>query len=316
MRLPKLRLSLLFLSLASAACTAGDVDLTGKRCPCAPSWICDEARDECVPRRPPDGGVSNDGGMDGAIVTDGGDADVDPPDADVEIDAGGSDAGPPPDGGIDAGADPTGCDDEHAAAIICDGFEELPSFARWTQARHAATTTASPVFRGSAAFAAPISSDSILAYLYLRAPTAIGSGELFARTYLFLPASSPAERMTIVHLEQSGSPYDYAELRLTDGGLTLAVKSDDVVTIAPELPMPRDRWVCLELRVAVASSGGTAEVFVDGVSARSLDGLDTLPAPGYSTFYVGISWIGMEQTRPSVLYMDEVVVDTARVGCD
>jgi len=100
------RLPLVFAStLVLGACNLGEVDLTGKECPCAQGWVCDRSVNECVrdldagPDAGPDAG--RDAGLDAGM-------DAGPPD-------GGPDAGPPDAGPpctvlmvVDTAADPTG----------------------------------------------------------------------------------------------------------------------------------------------------------------------------------------------------------------
>jgi hypothetical protein len=48
---------LLFVLAAVAACRVPDLDLDGKRCPCAPDWTCDVASQTCVQGLPIDSAV-------------------------------------------------------------------------------------------------------------------------------------------------------------------------------------------------------------------------------------------------------------------
>lgn len=83
------------------ACTAGEVPLEGKDCPCAPGWYCDPVDDVCVrgEAQRDAGGTFDSGGPadDGAV---GRDADATMRDAGETGDGGGGGGG---DGGIDAG---------------------------------------------------------------------------------------------------------------------------------------------------------------------------------------------------------------------
>lgn len=115
-------MSRLPLAVASAclvlgACSLGEVDLTGKECPCAQGWVCDRAANECV--------REHDGGPDAGPE----DAGLDAGPADGGVD-GGPDAGPPDAGPpcailmvIDPAVDPTGDPDVVArleASFECD----------------------------------------------------------------------------------------------------------------------------------------------------------------------------------------------------
>jgi hypothetical protein len=84
----------LWPALGAPGCVIADPDLSGRRCPCIAGWVCDEARDVCVP-------------------------------------LGGSDAGVLPDApDLDSGRPrPTG--DGFPDAIFCEDFEG-DDLARWT----------------------------------------------------------------------------------------------------------------------------------------------------------------------------------------
>ena len=102
----------LFALLGTAACTAGDVDLEGRACPCASGFTCDVARDVCVRGSGPrDGGAIDaplfDGGAVDAPPTDAGRHDAGPADAGA-FDASTPDGGPPDGGPLDAGPSDTG----------------------------------------------------------------------------------------------------------------------------------------------------------------------------------------------------------------
>ena len=89
-----------------AACNLGEVDLTGKECPCAQGWVCDRSVNECV--RALDAGP--DAGPDAGIDAGPRDAGEDGGPLDAGEDSGPADAGPPCAilMVIDPAADPTG----------------------------------------------------------------------------------------------------------------------------------------------------------------------------------------------------------------
>ena len=80
--------------------------------------------------------------------------------------------------------------------------------------------------------------------------------------------------------------------------------------------LPRDRWVCIEMHIAVSTMpNGAIELFVDGNPAGSASGFVTSPAGGYTSFGVGFTYSEPGQEAATV-YVDEVVFDRTRVGCD
>lgn len=243
----------------------------------------------------------------------GGDASFDAgkPDAAAPMrDAGASDpdAEPTP----DAGRDTTACDDVLSGALLCDGFEA--GFSAWTMVRFAEGATI-PTYRGVASMRATSSPASAVSYLFSNRIPRVVSGELYARTYLYVPGVGTPRWLAVLHLEESGDPWDYAELRMVDGELELAARSATDARSARAGAVPRDRWFCVELRVLVAD-GGEVELFVEGTSAAAIRATDTLHASPWQTFYTGISYRGPTQTGRIEIFYDEVVLSTTRIGCD
>lgn len=307
------------LLLVAFGCSFDEVELSGKACPCASGWVCDPATLLCVPLLPADGGLDATRADAAAIDAPTSDRAMPPTDA-PGLDAG-PDAGPrdsgfdggPIDAGLDAGPpDPTGCDDLHAGALLCDGFESDADFAEWTENR-GASETMTPVYRGDWAMRATSSTSDNTNYVFERF-TDVTSGELFVRTYVYLPSGSPAEHLVLAQLEEGGAPWDYAHVALRSGALRVGHRKGSTYVYRDGPPMPRDRWVCLELRVEVASAG-TVQMFVDGASAASFSADTNLSRP-YSTFYIGISYRGSSQTGTANVYMDEIVLSRSRIGCD
>jgi hypothetical protein len=301
--------------VAVAACSFEDVDLDGKTCPCAAGWECDPGTLRCVPLAP------RDGGFDARLVD--GDTPPDAParDGRVPIDAPGVDAPPvidadldaPFDGGFDAGPDETGCDDVHAGAMLCDGFEAGAGFPDWWMNRGAAYAT-DPVYRGNYSILVHSSVASTLAYLY-ESFEEVTSGELYGRAYVYVASDQTAESLVILHLEESGSPYDYAELQIQGGVLRVGARNRTAgFEYVNGPPMPRDRWVCIELGFAIGTSA-TIELSVDGVPAASLPH-DTTRTMPWRILYAGISNRGSAQTGTVELYMDEIVLSRSPIGCD
>lgn len=290
------------LMLAALGCSFDPVDLEGKGCPCSPGWVCVEAENLCVPRAPRDAGRD-------ALAEDG---EAPPADAGVDGEVPPIDSGT--DAGLDAGPlDDTSCDDANADALICDGFEEGSGFTMWAMPR-GATYAGDPAYRGSYAMQASTSTSMALAYLYGSFPET-ASGELFARAYLYVPASASLGHFPVLHLEEGGAPYDYAEVRLQDDEVRAVSKYGGVTTTLTGGAMPRDRWTCVELRVLIGSPG-EVELYVDGTSVDAATGVTTALSGPYRVFYAGISNRATGQTGNATLYMDEVVLSTSRVGCD
>ena len=263
--------------------------------------------------------------------------DLDPPDA-VRFDASTADASLDQDAGAaadaaadaaradaagaDASADaslPSRCDELYPSALFCDDFEERPAFARWDRTRGMVSATTARVQRGSGAAHVVVVADQSSASLDVVSLPGTRSGELFVRAYFWVPRDAPAEGLTLLHVEEQGEPWGYAEIGLVDGALQLRAATGATAPRSAEFTggaMPRERWVCLEMRMLVAEPDGELDLFVDDSPSGHFEGVDTLTAQPYVTLYAGIPRIVIGvQTFPSELYIDEVVVSRSRIGC-
>jgi hypothetical protein len=98
----------------SAGCTIPDIELTGRPCPCAPGWVCEEGSHTCVLDAAADGAASD------AARVDGGGADGGPV---VTIDGGGARDGGGSDGGTIVTPDGGGCT---APASVTEVWGDAP----------------------------------------------------------------------------------------------------------------------------------------------------------------------------------------------
>lgn len=247
------------------------------------------------------------------------------PDAGASVDAGHDDAGA--DAGDDAGADAgdvqpldsTSCDDVHAGAILCDGFEGLPELSLWSRARGGVSYVSTPAYRGMNALRALLLPSPRIASIDIFGLPRVSEGEAFIRVYVWVPSASPVEGLTILNYEEPSEPWGKVRVRIVGGALGADGWSHDSSAALSSFgpPMPRDRWVCVEVRILVSDTAGEVELFVDGTPVAFLGPTDTAPAMPYQTLYAGITQddYGV-QTLPTELFMDELVVDTRRVGCD
>lgn len=298
----------------AASCALDDVDLAGKHCPCSVGWVCDDAANVCVRSLVrPDGAMPIDAGP---VSMDATTPDAAMPSRDGGLtDTGPADA-PPPDAGFDAGLSPTACDGPLSAAIFCDGFEDGPGFAAWTSgptARDGAVTWVEDVvYRGGGALRAEITASRGYAFVRTDTSPAVGSGDYWFRAYVRFPSgvalthfnfgySAPSGTAGVSYYIQDGRPYAFMEETMTSHPTTVM--------------LPRDVWICLEYHLVVSDTDGAVEIFVDGVSARSMTGVDTLVDAAYDRLAAGITYSASKQ-GPTTMYLDEVAVGTSRLPCD
>jgi hypothetical protein len=63
-----------------------------------------------------------------------------------------------------------------------------------------------------------------------------------------------------------------------------------------------------------ANRTGTGQLWIDGVLSASLPvGTDTRPANGWSRLKAGIEAVNTDAVQ---VFMDELVLDTTRIGCN
>ncbi|MBX3272215.1 MAG: hypothetical protein KF729_18265 [Sandaracinaceae bacterium] len=325
--------------IALAGCAVPDLDLEGRRCPCVEGWVCDVARDVCVPvggvadagtrdggatdGGATDGGATDGGAMDGGAMeagTDAGaldagdDAGADAASLDAGSDAAAPDAGPPP--------PPSLCGTTHASREFCDGFD-TGDLSRWTRSDTGVGGTVravtEPVYRGTHAmrFDCPRGCQWASA-----AVGRYGSGrtlpsDLWLRAYFYFPSTHPPSLELIQigddegHQTVVGSVWNASVVNWHAHNYLGGAYHDVMYAIG------FDRWVCVELHVSRDATEGGAELFVEGVRRHgelTLDGRGD-PMRRLDTFFVGVIYKDPTD-EAQLVYVDEVVVDGARVGCD
>jgi hypothetical protein len=301
------------LAVWASGCFVEELDLEGRRCPCADGWSCDAARDVCMRDAAPDAGR----GMDAAIP-DAGRSDAGRDDA-GRTDGGSSDAGMD-DAGRDGGRrdagdlDSTSCDDVNFGRVFCDGFESNMSFPEWdgtsTRVDGVTDRETSNVYRGTGAFSAVTSAPDSAAYLSNESLGPYASGTIWARAYLFIPSTPALDLVSVIYAGYDGND-----------GVAVEISGDEILlyNVLADVDMsggtiPLDAWFCVEIGVTIGTIGAVV-LRVDDVERARLDG-DTSSTPGYSILTVGLNWTSSLTNTASVL-VDEVVFHTSGpIGCD
>lgn len=65
----------------------------------------------------------------------------------------------------------------------------------------------------------------------------------------------------------------------------------------------------------VADTGGTIELRIADQVAANGSGFDTRPTGGFNDLKVGIPYSATLQTGAATVYLDNIVVDVAPIGC-
>lgn len=247
-------------------------------------------------------------------------------DAGPGMDAGpNADAGVPDEGGVDASLpdaaiDDTRCDDLHAGAIFCDGFEGADGFARWTSRYMAGATlapSATQTFLGAGSLHAQVmdAGGSTAVRRLLDSP--ITSGDIYLRAWVYLPGSfTITGSFSLLQAGYDASPWYHLSIGISATGLAeIFIDSEAGARSPTGALVPRDTWVCMEAHVAIANTGGVAELWMNGTLEAQVTDFDTQPALGYERIVAGIPYTDAAQAATEV-YLDEIVLSTTRVGCD
>jgi len=219
--------------------------------------------------------------------------------------------------GYDATGEPAPACGGHVGAFFCNGFEE-PLGDPWTPWDVGAVAiVTSPVYRGEGALVADTEGPMQNASVYA---TAIGehtSGDLYLRAYVQLPQTYTAASVELMAIRSSNhtSPSD-ATVLMVQNGMAAVYVAPISATFPSGVPVARDAWVCAELHIAISSTAGAMEAWIDGTLAVSESGLATIGPDGIGAIAVGILYTGPDQTDPAVVAVDEVVVSSAPIGCD
>jgi hypothetical protein len=293
--------------LTVIGCSVEPLDLSGRECPCIAGWVCVDNR--CVAS---DAGADT-GGSDTRAPTDTAtpiDTGV-PTDTSTPTDTGTMDTTMPP--------DPTGCDDVHAGALFCDGFEG-GDLSLWDGVRRPRDATATfvtdIVFRGDRA---------------LRAETLPGGtngagpevevfpvdgtiSEQWFRAYYYVPAD-PGLNLEIQQMREITGAYDWVHSLGTSGSNMHSHSLTPSLNVSSSSDVfPVDTWVCIETHVRLNDdTDGVIEVYWDGLRIME-SSLPTLTPRGLSQIFAGVSWKDSSATR--VVYIDELVADDEMIGCD
>ena len=298
----------LVLALSAGACVADAVDLTERECPCISGWVCDVAMNRCVPAAdgrvtPMDGGVEPP--MDTGVRRDAG-----------GTDAGGTDAGPPDSGPPDAGPPASNCETVFSGRLFCDGFESGDT-SRWdgeqTGGAGSITVVDDPVYMGDSALRVQGNPGSGRTYAWKAVFPTSGSTDQWLRGYYYFPGSN-GFGAEVNAMSDTDHTYDVV-VAVNRSSTNFHTHSWPTDTRADwDMGIAEDTWRCIELHVHLDATEGAFELFVDDVLvAEAMDRVNTVPR-GLSNILAGFGW--KDSASTNVVYVDEVVADDERIGCD
>ncbi len=204
--------------------------------------------------------------------------------------------------------DATSCDDVHAGALWCRGFEG-GVVAGWAWSLDVDPET-NEVYRGQGAALAALETSELGGLAYAKVGAALpatSEGRLYARVYYFFPGEASFAHLGVLSL---GS-LDVAEDQVVLRSETLQLLAGPG-TYGSSRPTPRDRWTCLEYMVDVET--GERRLWLDGELVA--EGRQAPPSAAVDVLQLGINWTSELQLQRVSLLFDEVVVDRSPIGCD
>lgn len=194
--------------------------------------------------------------------------------------------GPPSDGtsgdgsGADAEPQPLvqGCDVTHPGVLLCEGFEEPGVM--WDYIVAEEGTVARTIDRGAqgaASLKARINTvDDFKAARWGKNGVlpSLTSGELHIREYIWLTSTSTVvDQLSIMVTGNFTDPFPSANVLLTPGSIAGVVEGENATE---PFEFPRDRWVCVEMHLAIDNTQGSFVIDVDGTPVVTMLSLDTM----------------------------------------
>jgi len=212
---------------------------------------------------------------------------------------------------------PPSCAD--GEALVCESFDDFlaEEYSTWFEGEMAASIQDCEVQSGAGALHYQ-SGAAGQAQTRMRLPVPIGSGALHARLYLKLDADMVLpEQLQLLEFwdrEESEVPGRIALYLTADGEPALFVGASST-TLAPEnsTPLARDTWICLELALDIDPADGGAALLLDGQEVLAGSAFATRPEEALSVVVVEAQ--PTTDTEGVNLFVDELVVSTAPIGC-
>jgi len=144
---------------------------------------------------------------------------------------------------------------------------------------------------------------------------------LYVRFYVYVPSPLPSAGWRLAGALQQDYPNEGPALYVDGGALTFVGPAPALTPTQSATPLPADRWVCVEW-LATLDQAGETQTFVDGSELGDLHLLGNMLPPGTDTdplhrLSLGSAFFGdTAQQAAYDIWIDEIIVDSRRVGCD
>lgn len=204
--------------------------------------------------------------------------------------------------------------------LACEGFEGSdvdPSWQVYTPNASFARDSAY-VDRGAASghFQLPSSDALVMTYAEIGHPSIPATATtIAARAFYYFPSAAPYAGSRLISIRQTDSPYQHVALSV-DGTMLSTYSTITGSYRASAIPLPTNRWTCVELVIDVGQPG-SVRVYLDDEELTDLR-LDeqTAITPALSGGYFGFAFDAPDSPLPGYEYwIDEVALDVTRIGC-
>lgn len=213
----------------------------------------------------------------------------------------------------------TSCADQ-AGALFCSGFE-LPDLSEWDEriVVNAGQVSQSEELRrsGRGALHASSTAASSTGAVSVEFPR-VDAGELFLRTYIYVPADVDTMTPNVMFLGDvpAPDPFKGVDFNFEGGAPEIFVPENDPNRFTSSLlVIPRDEWFCYQVRILLSEDEGSVTIRVNGELGLDATGIDTLPPGGMHLLRAGVDWSSKQETR-FALYLDDLVLSTSEIGCE
>jgi hypothetical protein len=201
-------------------------------------------------------------------------------------------------------------------ALLCDGFENVLE-QQWTPHIVDGSLTLDPTraYRGQSSIhlhTDSVGSGSTPSATIFESRTFPQSIPVYVRVWAYLASPFPGGFNQVINLVDNGM-----------AGISFATKNGFPVLNAytqpivyhesTTLPVPTDRWTCLQLQVAQGAATGDVHLAVDGVEPSDAIGHDVVTTT-MRGIYLGLDFLSSDGNAAD-LWLDEVAVDTKPIPC-
>lgn len=220
--------------------------------------------------------------------------------------------------GVDLGVVPSTC--SQISVALCDGFESgVIDAQRWnpsTSLGQISVTTAR-AYRGTHSLhmhLEPVDAGTTTEASLYEGQT-FPANDLFMRVFVYFPSGQGGYDTDLLSENQNAQPYNETDVQIDNSNFATYNGVANVFH-SSSTPLPIGRWFCLEYEV-LQGAGGAVHVWVDGNEVPELAQAQNLAAaPPFA-----LGHVGLQRYQPSANttafdgYYDEIIIDTARVGC-